>query len=207
MSNQGQRNTWSCIDALRQQAFPVTLLSFSDSTLRAVFSVCRHATGTHWEARAMAGDLMAATFNGPSNRRRTISNITLAAALDSGWFNVNHSWVGFLRNSFHKGCSLLSTDGCDRRDTQDPNELYTCSMDGDRRCTMSEFTGVCTKGGFTTPCMTVRLGPCTSAHGAFAGSLQCVKLRNETFDVQQSARPYVSLFYSAMCTKFPLLIR
>jgi hypothetical protein len=63
--------------------------------------------GTHWEALALQGDIMASSFSGRSSRRRVVSRVTLALAEDSGWFVPEWLAAGFLRRGFRSGCGLI----------------------------------------------------------------------------------------------------
>ena len=84
--------------------------------------------GSHWEARTLAGDYMAAySFSGAK-----ISPITLAVFEDSGWYTVAYSngdkWVKGKDWGYKQGCAF-ALDKCSSTNTGSPPHFYFDSPD------------------------------------------------------------------------------
>ena len=61
--------------------------------------------GSHWEASLFQTEMMIGASAG--TERAVLSNITLALAEDSGWYEPNYAAGGFLRFGWEGGCDML----------------------------------------------------------------------------------------------------
>jgi leishmanolysin len=65
---------------------------------------------SHWEAAVFQTELMVGASSGVE--RAVLSNVTLALAKDSGWYEPDFAVGGLLRYGFHAGCDLLVRTSC-----------------------------------------------------------------------------------------------
>jgi hypothetical protein len=62
------------------------------------------SSGSHWEQRILLGEYMGAVIY---QEEMVISEFTLAALEDSGWYKVNYYTGGLMRFGKNKGCKFL----------------------------------------------------------------------------------------------------
>jgi len=85
--------------------------------------------GSHWEMSMLMDELMTATVTEHS----VLTNITLAALEDSGWYhNVKYSYGQHLVWGYQKGCSFI-TNRCNS--SWPKGNGYYCTVQGEEDCT------------------------------------------------------------------------
>ena len=77
---------------------------------------------SHWDQRILLGDYMGAVIY---QEEMTISEFTLAALEDSGWYKVNYYTGGLMRFGKNKGCNFLNKNCLDSEyKTEFENEFF-----------------------------------------------------------------------------------
>eukprot|EP00892_Ulva_mutabilis_P009711 jgi/Ulvmu1/7111/UM034_0017.1 len=120
--------------------------------------------GSHWEETAFFTEIMVGVSG--SEGRRVLSDVTLALAQDSGWYQPFYSGSGFLRHGHHAGCAMLGE--CAAVDPESRGGQNFCGSDD--RCRNHDETAWCADSTLS-PCPLLRPtigGDCKLAGNLFA---------------------------------------
>ena len=92
------------------------------------------SSGSHWEQRILLGEYMGAVIY---QEEMVISEFTLAALEDSGWYKVNYYTGGLMRFGKNKGCKFLE-ENCyldiNSHTTEFENEFFSLENQGFPSC-------------------------------------------------------------------------
>ena len=96
------------------------------------------SSGSHWEQRILLGDYMGAVIY---QEEMIISEFTLAALEDSGWYKINYYTGGLMRFGKNKGCEFLENNCLDSDfKTKFENEFFDYENNGSPSCSSGRLS-------------------------------------------------------------------
>jgi hypothetical protein len=141
------------------------------------------SAGQHWEARVLRDDIMGPSLTQAIDVPHRISNITLAALADSGWYAPQFALAEPMLWGQGQGCSFLTNEAC--------GSGHFCEQAGERGCTLDRTSkGSCTAvSSFMSGCRFMAPSP--------GGSCLAVQAPREAYEFEafsSSSRCFEGLF-------------